>query len=70
MHEEYEDGKLRYEDEMRHKTTNSVNSTCFIGKMCSDTVSQLANFRLNLRFEAVLYVKYVRMQYTYLQISD
>ena len=54
MHEEYEDGKLRYEDEIRHKTTYSVNSTCFIGKMCSDTVSQLANFRLNLRFEAVL----------------
>ena len=70
MHEEYEDGKLRYEDEMRHKTTYSVNSTCFIGKMCSDTVSQLSNFRLNLRFEAVLYVKCVRMQYTYRKISD
>ena len=64
MHEEYEDGKLRYEDEMRHKTTCLVNSTCFIGKMCSDTVIQLANFRLNLRFEAVLYIKCVRMQYT------
>ena len=62
MHEEYEDEKLRYEDEMRHKTTNSVNSTCFIGKMCSDEVNQLTNFRLNLRFETVLYVKCVRMQ--------
>ena len=70
MHEEYEDGKLGYEDEMRHKTTYSVNSTCFIGKMCSDAVYQLSNFRLNFRFEAVLYVKYVRMQYTSWGISD
>ena len=59
MHEEYEDGKLRYEDEMRRKTTYSVNSTCFIGKMCTDAVNQLTNFRLNLRFDAVLYVKLV-----------
>ena len=59
MHEEYEDGKLRYEDEMRHKTTYSVNSTRFIGKVCSDAVNQQANFRLNLRFEAVLSVKCV-----------
>ena len=64
MHEEYEDGKLKYEDEMRHKTTNSVNSTCFIGKMCSDAIYLLGNFRLNLRFETVLYVKCVRMQFT------
>ena len=70
MHEEYEDGKLRYADEMRNKTTYSVNSTCFIGKMCSDAVNQQANFRLNPRFEAVLYVKYVRMQFTSMGISD
>ena len=49
---------------MRHKTTLSVNSNRFIGKMCSDEVSQLTNFRLKLRIEAVLYVRCVRMQYT------
>ena len=38
--------------------------------MCTDAVNQLGNFRLNHRFEAVLYVKYVRMQYIYRQISD
>ena len=38
MHEEYEDGKLRYEDEMRHKTTYSVNSNRSIDKMTSDAV--------------------------------
>ena len=70
LHEEYEDGKLRYEDEMRHKTTYSVNSNRFIGKMCTDAVYLLANFRLNFRFEAVLYVKYVQMQFTSMGISD
>ena len=64
MHEEYENGKLRYSDEMCHKTTYLVNSNRFIGKICSDAVNQLGNFRLNLRFDAVLYVKLVRMQYT------
>ena len=54
MHEEYEDGKLRYEDEMRHKTTYSVNSNRFIDKMTSDAVYLLVNFRLNLRFDGVL----------------
>ena len=61
LHEEYEDGKWRYADGMRHKTTYSVNSNRFIGKMCTDAVNQHGNFRLNPRFETVLYVKYVRM---------
>ena len=86
LHDEYEDGKLRYVDEMRHKTTYSVNSNCFTDKMtsdavpadkfptkspiwsslirkiCTDVVYLPANLRLNLWFETVLYVKYVRMQ--------
>ena len=85
LHEEYEDGKLGYADEMRHKTIYSVNSNCFtewlriqytadkfptkspiwsslIRKICTDAVYQLSNFRLNHRFETVLYVKCVWMQ--------